>query len=218
MNPYISCEPPIVSVSCLPKTVNKESREILWMPCRVFAPIYANSVQRRPRGAASLGKDGGMLRRFWMLPLVALIGTQIARAQSAEPTAALFARLLDEMRSLRVELAEVRLERQAGRMRLLQQEMDAARNMRARRDAEARSQEEELRRFRSQLETAEFNAAERALIESSKAEATAEAAERIRRERLAAEQSESAAYQDLAREKEEHRKLNETLALMRRAR
>lgn len=159
-----------------------------------------------------------MLRRLTMLPLVMLTGVQIVGAQSAESPAALFSRLLDEVRSLRVELAEVRLDRQAGRIRLLQQEIDAARNLRAKLDAETRSQEEELRRSRDQLQPPEFNAAERALIESSKVEAAAEAAERIRRERLAAEQSESAAYQDLAREKEEHRKLTESLALMRQAR
>jgi hypothetical protein len=155
-----------------------------------------------------------MLMRLRTLPLLALCVTQIAQAQSG-PAADVLSRLLDEVRRLRVELAEARLDRQAERIRVLQREMDAARNVRVKLDAEARSQEDELRRFRNQMQTAEFTAAERALIESSKAEAVAEAAQRIHRERLAAEQSESTASQELAREKEESRKLNESLALLR---
>jgi hypothetical protein len=153
-----------------------------------------------------------------MLPLAALCAIQIAGAQSAEPTAALFSWLLNEVRDLRVELAEARLDRQAERIRLLQREIDAARTIRAKLDVEERSQQEELMRFRNQLQTAEFNSAERALVETSNFQVAAETAERIRRERLAAEQSEAAANQDLAREKEEQRKLNESLALLRRTR
>jgi hypothetical protein len=143
---------------------------------------------------------------------------QIAAAQSADAAAALLPRLLDEVRALRVELAESRLDRQAEKIRLLQREMDSARNLRTTLEAQARSQDEELSRFRNQLQTAEFNSAERALIESSKSEAAAQAAERIRRERIAAEQAESAVSQDLAREKEQHRKLGEGLAALRQTR
>jgi hypothetical protein len=145
-----------------------------------------------------------------------LFGIQIAGAQSPESTtAALLSRLMEEVRSLRVELAEARLDRHVERIRLLQQETDSLRNMRAKLDAEARAQEDDLRQFRNQLQTSEFNDAERAVIESSKAEASAEAAARISRERLTAEQSEAAAQQGLAREKDEHRKLSERLALLR---
>src|SRR5262245_37537 len=95
-------------------------------------------------------KEKSMSRGLWLVPLAAMYGMQIAAAQSADAAAALLPRLLDEVRALRVELAESRLDRQAEKIRLLQHEMDSARNLRTKLEAQARSQEEELSRFRNQ--------------------------------------------------------------------
>ena len=160
-----------------------------------------------------------MSRLLQMLALTAICVTpQIAKAQSAGTSAASCDRLIEELRSLRVELLESRLERRAESFRAIERSLDTTRSLRTRLDAETQSQQEELKRLREDLQRSEFNAVERAEIESSKANAIAETSERMRREKLAAEQRESLAREELDREKEQIRRLSETLAALRRSR
>jgi hypothetical protein len=152
-----------------------------------------------------------------LAPVAICLAPQITPAQSAGPSTSSYDRLIEEVRSLRIELLESRLERRVQISRELERAMDTTRSLRLQLDAETQAQQEELKRLREDLQRSEFNPVERAQIEASKTDAVAAAGERTRRERLAAEQRDAATREQLDREKEQIRKLNEVLAALRRS-
>jgi hypothetical protein len=127
--------------------------------------------------------------------------------------------LLDEIRNLRIELHEERLERVSGAVAALQRSIQGVQAERTAVGEELRSHQEEFARWRAELlHATEYPVNERSRMESAKTAMTSEAVRELDQRAAALAYREAALVQTLSYELERLRSLQEKLAALRQAR
>jgi hypothetical protein len=117
----------------------------------------------------------------------------------------------EELRSLRMELLDEMLVRSVERIESLNATLEGLRGDRLRLDEMLKSHEDEARNWSQELLASEFNAGERVQMEAAKTASDADLAGSLGRQRQAIAERETSLTARLAREKERHRRLEQTL-------
>lgn len=153
-----------------------------------------------------------MLTPLYRLAVWMLIAGSAVMAQDTPSAEVRPAQVLLELRELRSELLHELLERQTERIEQLESEVEHARVQRMRLEETLRAQQEDLGTWSQELQGSEYAPQERAQLEAARISADTESAQRVSREKKAAEERESALSVRLGRAKERQRRLSEALA------
>jgi hypothetical protein len=120
-------------------------------------------------------------------------------------------RVLEDVRSLRMEFLDEMLTRTVERIESLDAELERVRAERVRLDEMLRSHQDEARHWSQELMSSEFNAGERMQMEATKTASDADLARSLGRQRHAVAERETRLTARLAREKERHSRLDQAL-------
>jgi colicin import membrane protein len=122
--------------------------------------------------------------------------------------------LLEEIRGLRIELLEERIERRDERIAGLERQLAEAQAERQRIAEAQRAQNEEIAEFDQRLASPGLPAEDRAEVERLRSQWTSAAASRVAEQAVSASRRESELRAQLAREQQSRRQLQEALRAM----